>query len=191
MVDIKDYANPLSALNKIQSKIQRFNNSPLNSNLESWNSQDWQWQANSSRINSWNIGEIKRTTGRNRTFYWTKLKNDLYIKTDSVRWSWIFSNFTREKNPVYFSDNGHIYWHKNIPELPSSLTKWWMLFGGGCISILSDGTTIFAGTSSENVLKDMGWKIPVKVVNSTINIAQKRLQLALKTKLKKSRYKLT
>ena len=189
LIDVKDYINPLSALNKNQSKVQRFNNSPLNTKLESWNSTEWKWHETTSRISSWNIGEIKRTTGRSRSIYWIKLRNDLYIKTDSIRWSWIFSNFVQEENSVNFSNNGHIYWHKNIPELPSSLTKWWMLFGGGCISILSDGTTVFAGPSSQNLLKDMGWTIPLRETNSKVSIAQQRLKLALRTKLKKSKYK--
>ena len=188
-VKYEDFRDPISALNKHTSKVQRFNNSPLNSNLETWDSKDWKWHDRTAHVNNWKIGEVRRTTGRTRLFYWTKLKNDLFVKTDSVRWSWIYSIFVVEDNPVYFTGNGHIYWSKNIPELPSSLTKWWMLFGGGCISVLNDGTTVFAGNSSEQVLKDMGWMVATKPASYTTNIAKKRLKLALHAKIKKSKYK--
>ena len=64
-----------------------------------------------------------------------------------------------------------------------------MLFGGGCISVLNDGTTVFAGLSNEKVLQDMGWMFQQKSITQTTSIAQKRLKLALNTKLKKSKFK--
>lgn len=187
IVKNEDYLDPISALNKYKTKVQRFNTTPLSSNLETWDSKDWNWHNRTAHVNNWKIGEIRRTTGRTRLFYWTKLRNDLFVKTDSGRWSWIFSIFAVEDNPVYFSSNGHMYWHNNIPELPSSLTKWWMLFGGGCIAVLNDGTTVFAGQSNEQILKDMGWTLPKKSISYGTSIAQKRLKLALSTKLKKSK----
>ena len=188
-INSEDFSDPISAFDKNRSKVQRFNNSPLNSNLETWDAKDWKWDDRTAHVNNWKIGEIRRTTGKTRLFYWTKIRNDLFVKTDSVRWSWIFSVFATEDNPVYFSNNGHIYWHKKIQELPSSLTKWWMLFGGGCISVLNDGTTVFAGLSNEKVLQDMGWMFQQKSITQTTSIAQKRLKLALNTKLKKSKFK--
>lgn len=175
---VKPYLDPLplAALSPLSSEMQIVNSPMKNHQVEKWN---WGWSPAGDSQLQWPVGEMRRIITSTRAWYLIKLFENMFVKTDCVSWAWMVSSISRDQILAQHSEDGCIIWNKNIVELPASLTRWWMLFGGGCIAISEEGRTIFTGYECSKKLNAMGWKYEGPRYSPS-NIAMERRNLAIR-----------
>lgn len=167
---------PLAALSPRASELHVQDHPLVLQQADKWS---WGWSPVSESHASWPLGELRRGIYGKRAWHWVKLAEKIFVKTDSVTWAWVVSSMARGEDIAVMSPQGSIIWNKNIVELPASLTRWWMLFGGGCIAIAEDGRAIFAGHDCHQAIEAMGWKLE-QARDALGSIAMDRRKLALR-----------
>lgn len=175
---------PLAALIPYSSEIQVFN-----SPVECRQSEKWNWGWGSAEISPtlWLKGELRRTINGPKAWYWIKLAEEQYVKTDSISWAWMVSSIASGKEIAHQNKEGAIVWDKSIVSLPASLTRWWMLFGGGCIALTEDGKVLFTGYECRKAIEAMGWKSNrLQEPSRSIALGRRKLALRLKNANSKS-----
>lgn len=172
------YPTPLAALSPMASEMHLTESPMTIHQVEKWN---WGWSPTDEAHAQWPVGELRRNVNGARTWYLIKLADKMFVKTDSVSWAWMASSISRGEVVARQSEKGNIIWNKSLVELPASLTRWWMLFGGGCIAITEDGNTIFTGYDCSQAIEFMGWKSAgVQYVQGSIAVERRKLALRLK-----------
>jgi len=167
---------PLAALTPLSSEIQVLDG-PLNyQQAEKW---DWGWSPVREVNAAWPVGELRRVIIGPKAWHWIKLSEDKFAKTDSVTWAWMVSCAVRKENIARLGSDGSIVWSNNLISLPASLTRWWMLFGGGCIAMSESGQVVFTGLDSHKAANAMGWQSDL-VHEPFQSISMDRRKLALK-----------
>ena len=175
---------PLAALHPSKSEMLVVNTPVFSNQVEKWN---WGWSPVGNAQEVWPVGELRRAINGPKAWHWVKLSDNIFVKTDSVRWGWMVSSLARGDDIAGRTQEGSIVWNKSLIELPASLTRWWMLFGGGCIAIKKGGQILFTGYGCAQATKTMGWKSdqPQQMLSS---IALDRRKLALRFKNLRSNF---
>jgi len=78
--------------------------------------------------------------------------------------------------------NGECTFNSNIFSLPESLTRWWLHWGGGCISYSNKGEIIFAGKTERSLWGLLGSWIggsDIRPNQVAVNLGSVRRQLAI------------
>jgi len=169
---------PLAALIPSSSEIQIFESPVECQQAEKWN---WGWSSAEGSQTLWTKGELRRAINGPKAWYWIKLAEEQFLKTDSISWAWMASCIANGKNIARQDKEGAIVWDKSIISLPASLTRWWMLFGGGCIALTEDGHILFTGYDCPKAIEVMGWKSNL-LKDPRISTALSRRKLALSLK---------
>ncbi len=172
---------PLAALHPSTSEMHTVDSPTFSNQSEKWN---WGWSPASNEQDAWPVGELRRTINGPKAWHWIKLSEKMFVKTDSAPWAWMVSSLARGDDMAEKTPEGSIVWSKSIIELPASLTRWWMLFGGGCIAIKDNGQVLFTGYGCVHAINCMGWKSE-RPQQELFSIALDRRRLAMR--LKKSR----
>ncbi len=169
---------PLAALHPSKSEMEIVNSPIFLKQAERWN---WGWSPAGNAQEVWPVGELRRTINGPKAWHWVKLSEIMFVKTDSVTWGWVVSSIARGDAIAKRTPEGTVAWNTSLTELPASLTRWWMLFGGGCIAIKEDGQVVFTGYGCAQATKAMGWKSDQaqELLNS---IALDRRKLAMRLK---------
>jgi hypothetical protein len=81
--------------------------------------------------------------------------------------------------------DGAIVWSEFLIGLPIPLTRWWILFEGGSVSLSSKYQTLFKNGSSESFLKVIGIESNLKEKNKPDRYRNEHRKLALQKYLEK------
>lgn len=169
---------PLAALHPSRSEMQVINSSIFLKQAEKWS---WGWAPLGNAQEAWPVGEMRRTVNGPKAWHWIKLSENVFVKTDSATWGWMVSSITRGDVVARRAPEGSIAWSTGLTELPASLTRWWMLFGGGCIAITEDGQAVFTGYGCAQATNAMGWRSdPGQEVLNRIALDRRKLAMRLK-----------
>ncbi|WP_320151445.1 hypothetical protein [uncultured Tolumonas sp.] len=135
--------SPFSGVLLPISKIEHITALPPNINVAIWQKENTQW-SEELVLNNVSSNALMRNREKQRNRYFISTLNG-YWQTDSFVWGLMVQTIFSQKKLGSKSDNGDIFWSKNIISLPPSITLWWLHFGGGCLSINEDGNFSFIG----------------------------------------------
>lgn len=170
--------SPLAALNPSATEVQVLDSAIGSNQVEKW---IWGWSFVQDAQSLWPIGELRRTVNGPKAWYWIKLAEAQFLKTDSITWAWMISSIANGRKIAHQNKQGEIFWDRNIVTLPASLTRWWMIFGGGCIALTDNGQVLFTGYDCQEATNAMGWKSDL-IQQPQLSVALKRRKLALRLK---------
>lgn len=158
---------------------------PRQSELNIWRRKEYAWSP-FDRESPLAQGDIIRQQGSSRPRYFVHDKA-LWIKTDSVLWAFLFSLSAREIPIGTIMANGDCQFHPFVRGLPSSMTRWWLHWGGGCMSVREDGGLTFTGDDGHAFWEAMPKWIISRPFNKSLpsgeNTATERRKLALRLRL--------
>jgi hypothetical protein len=158
---------------------------PVQIGLEVWVEKKYTWEAYEPGALVL-PGTIARLQGTGRMQYFVS-GDGVYWKTDSFAWACIFRLAAQGEPIGTIAVNGDCRFHLNIPELPPSLVRWWLHWGGGYISIPTSGHIIFGGGRGQTIWDVFkGWFAYSPEVGITEKIPDRALErrgLALRLRL--------
>ena len=118
--------------------------------VEEWDSSRRAWLDTKAVTGQPRLGTIFKSQGNQRNTYWIRSKNGFFA-TDSSSWAWLVHALELEGSLGNLAENGDVAWSARIMSLPSSLCRWWLHWGGGCIGIDSQGALLFLGGRAKSI----------------------------------------
>lgn len=175
LLDEKSYGIPLHA------KGIPLNNVPLNSlpnkgGLTIWRGGEWVDYEVAPKLTQ---GVIIRHKEANK--YWV-FDGKKYLQADNQLAIVLMQCEVKGTALGCIGSSGECIFNSNIFSLPDSLTRWWLHWGGGCISYSDKGEIVFAGNpglSTWDVLKSWIGGSVMSFNQDEVNLGLVRRQLAL------------
>lgn len=127
--------------------------------LEEWDSKARLWLESRVVTDEPVLGALFKAQGNQRNTFWIKSK-DGFFATDSSSWAWLVHTLEIEGSLGNLSANGDIAWSERIMSLPSTLCRWWLHLGGGCIGIDSHGALMFIGGGAKSIWEGVASRTP-------------------------------
>jgi len=161
LVTEREAPPPLGALDPKTSSLVLTETPNRNIAMQPWLTQARNWGSEIGSNDPWPIGEIRRPKNlvSGRPWFWLKASSSHYLKTDSLPWTWLAREAVLGKPIAVMASDGSVEWSSHLAGLPIALSRWWMLFGGGCVEIAPNGRTTFCGPSGISVPKAMGLRV--------------------------------
>jgi hypothetical protein len=179
----EDAPNPMAALTP-EITWMTIDREPANAaSMDCWLRDKRKWDREADTEARWLVGDLRRfrSHSASRFWYWVKTGDAEFIRTDDPAWGWLAAEAVSGRRSASIFPDGSIQWESNLPSLPPSLARWWLLFGGGCIAFSAKGQTIFTGPASANSAMALGFR-PLRYgrLSPPRNIAIERRDLALR-----------
>lgn len=192
LVSQEDFPNPISALDPQVSKMANFAPPYQSKNMQKWIRENKSWESQINAGIEWPTGEVRGLSNEasRKNWYWIRISNDQYIRTDSLVWSTLASEVAAQKPIFELSEDGSLVWSEFLVGIPISLSRWWLLFEGGSVCLSKKYQTIFNNGSSKNYLKILGIEINQKEKKIFVDFGKKHRNLALKKYQEKKKKRL-
>jgi hypothetical protein len=145
---------------------------------ESWRWPNWNWEEllDATKMAD---GSLVRHKDRRNPGYFVPYGKDVF-STNSEVWARWLTSAIRNGAIGEISHGGEVMFDEEVLQVPSSLSRWWMLVGGGAIFFGNNSALHFVGQGKRQVAVAMSdWVAGVDVPPST-NVAMERRKLALK-----------
>ncbi|WP_404303098.1 hypothetical protein [Alicycliphilus denitrificans] len=127
--------------------------------LEEWDCKARLWLEARAVTEEPALGALFKAQGNQRNTFWIKSK-DGFFATDSSSWAWLVHTLEIEGSLGRLSVNGDVSWSERIMSLPSTLCRWWLHLGGGCVGIDSQGALVFIGGSAKSIWEGVAIRTP-------------------------------
>jgi hypothetical protein len=124
----------LNGLTPPNSDINVTFRSPRLHEFLEWNHASSVWNESTGSEMEWSIGGVRKIQGTEKNEFWVRIGSEIYARTDSFRWAMMLAAVIRKSIIAKRTVNGEIVWPNYFGVLPESVSRWWMLFGGGCVS---------------------------------------------------------
>jgi hypothetical protein len=183
LIHQRDAPPPLAALAPASTHMVRIDPPSQGTTMQPWLPHVRVWGLDINPDQHWPIGEIRRLSGTlgQRTWYWLRVSDSHFARTDSLAWAWLAAEAAVGRPIAHLLRNGEIIWPRSIAGLPPALPRWWLLFGGGCISLSEDGQAVFTGPVSSGAARVMGLRTDaLPVSTAVIDRAMEHRELALR-----------
>jgi hypothetical protein len=184
LVTEKEAPKPLGALEPKTSSLILTEAPNRNIAMQPWITQARNWGSEVGSNDPWPIGEIRcpKNLMSGRPWFWLKASSSHYLKTDSLPWAWLAGEAASGRPIAVMASDGSVEWPSHLAGLPIALSRWWLLFGGGCVDIAPNGRTTFCGPSGIGVATAMGLRILGGSADSApiLDPAMERRELALR-----------
>lgn len=158
IIEIEETPAPLTALAPTSALMAGTGAPPRHASMKPWLPHVRAWGPETSYDQPWPCGEVRQLVGThgNGTWYWLKAGDAKFVRTDSLAWAWLAAEAVIGRPIAALLPSGEVIWSERLVGLPAVLPRWWLLFGGGCISLAPDGRTIFTGLVSAGVARGLG-----------------------------------
>ncbi|TCS35617.1 hypothetical protein EDC30_11086 [Paucimonas lemoignei] len=125
----------------------------VSTTAEKWDG--WEWKEYSPVSGAESLGALIRTKGSQRYTHWISTGGSWW-KTDSPAWAWLFRATALGFAIGEVASNGDCKLSGQLRGAPPSFLRWWMHWGGGCVSIDNDCCLVFGGAPGMNIWKELG-----------------------------------
>ena len=130
---------------------------PQNGGLQAWNPVSRTWFEFSPGHHPVPAGMIIRYPGSQRYTHWV-FGDGVHWKTDSANWAWLLQIVAMKEPVGYIAENGECRFSERLMGILPSLCRWWMHWGGGCVSLDPAGCLLFSGGCDFKIWEQLtGW----------------------------------
>lgn len=174
---------PLAALTPEGTQFRVCPEPVKTASMEIWFSDQRRWTREGGFLECWHLGEIRRMRSHTTSpyWYWVKVDEDFFLRTDDPAWCWLIAEAASQRVCAYRLADNSIRWTEKLISLPISVTQWWLLFGGGCITFTSSGNTLFTGSARGEFVERLGLQDAAPSnFDTRRNICQERRELAIR-----------
>ena len=187
-----DFPNPISALNPKLSKMVNYAPPYQSHNMHKWSYESYSWETLGDSGNEWLVGHIRKLSieSNRKNLYWVQISKNEFIRTDSLSWASLTGEVAAKRPILRMQQDGAIVWSEFLIGLPIPLTRWWILFEGGSVSLSSKYQTLFKNGSSESFLKVIGIESNSKEKSNPDRYRNEHRKLALQKYLEKKKTRL-
>jgi hypothetical protein len=149
---------------------------------EAWNPAMHRWTPAETSGKPPACGTIVRTTGQQKRTFWIVVPGG-WLKTDSEAWAFILSLSAQGRPLGQVDGSGSCWLDAQLDKLPLPLVRWWMHWGGGCVSATPSGSIVLASRTSLGAWNDLRSWFPAAAASAPsqdrFDIARQRRGLAL------------
>lgn len=149
---------------------------------EAWNPARRRWAPAESPERPPARGSIVRTSGQQRRAFWIAVPGG-WLKTDSEAWAFMLSLSAQGKPLGQVDGTGSCWLDAELDKLPLPLVRWWMHWGGGCVSVTPSGNIVLASSTSLGAWDDLRSWFPAGAADAPsqnrFDTARQRRGLAL------------
>lgn len=153
--------------------------------FEEWRWKEWKWidlQENSSTVD----GSLIRDKDPKGLDFFVPFGQDI-LSTNSETWARWLTTAIRKGAVADALQGGALMFDEEVFQVPTSLSRWWMLVGGGSVSIGANGALLFQGERTKYSGGALNDWIAMDEPISRVDIAMERRQLALRLSHKRGR----
>lgn len=151
--------NPMAGMLLPTSEIRCHQVMQPNLLLEEWDAKARLWLEARIVTEEPVLGALFKAQGNQRNTFWIKSK-DGFFATDSSSWAWLVHTLEIEGSLGSLLANGDVAWSERIMSLPSTLCRWWLHLGGGCIGIGPQGALVFLGGGTRSIWEGVASSTP-------------------------------
>ena len=151
--------------------------------FEEWRWKEWKWidlQENSSMVD----GSLIRDKDQRGLDYFVPFGKDT-LSTNSETWARWLTTAIRKGAVADVLQCGALMFDEEVFQVPTSLSRWWLLVGGGSVSIGANGALLFLGERTKYSGDALNDWIAMDEPISRVDIAMERRLLALELSRKR------
>jgi hypothetical protein len=193
ILTIEEFGCPLVAIKDLQRPIKNAGDDlPTNIDLEKWDGFEFKMIPNDSENMRLEQCSLIRSIGSQKYTYFV-FANGVHWVTDSFVWALIFFTIGQGSSIGQIAKNGDCLFDRALLGIPSNLSRWWLHWGGGCISVENNGSIAFLGGGGKEIWNSMiGWLLEemteLKVITSDFDMALARRKYALQRRISEKKY---
>ncbi len=153
--------------------------------FEEWHWKEWKWidlQENSSMVD----GSLIRDKDPRGLDFFIPFGQDI-LSTNSETWARWLTTAIRKGAVAEILQGGALMFDEEVLQVPTSLSRWWLLVGGGSVSIGANGALLFLGERTKYSGGALNDWVAMDEPISRVDIATERRQLALRLSHKRGR----
>ena len=179
LVSAKDIQRPLNPRGRVFFRRRAISEvfGAQKDKFQEWRWKEWNW-VDSNEPSSSADGSLFRHSDQRDLDYYVKYGHEI-LSTNSETWARWLTTAIRKGEIAKVLQSGEIHFDDEIFQLPFGLSRWWMFFGGGSVSVAANGTLRFVGRHTNHGIGGLDAWIASEASNSTIDTAMARRQLAI------------